>query len=87
MLLIEQYKSALSNLQATYRGDAVDTLPVSRIVLWNNGRDTILGSDIAATAPPHVSATEPSVVVKGERLHQLDNLIRSYIVEPPAMAA
>ncbi len=61
--LIEEYKSALADLQVTYRDSLVDTLSVARIVFWNRGQETILGSDIASAAPLRVAASEGAVIL------------------------
>ena len=58
--LVEGYSSSLADLRIAYKEHLVEDLSVSRIVFWNDGRETIDGGDIAAANPLRV-ATEGDV--------------------------
>lgn len=50
--LIKGYSSLFEKLEILYGGQKIENLTVSKIVIWNNGNETIDGKDIAI--PPHI---------------------------------
>lgn len=50
--LIKGYSSLFEKLEILYGGQKIENLTVSKIVVWNNGNETIDGKDIAI--PPHI---------------------------------
>jgi hypothetical protein len=50
--LIKGYSSLFEKLDIQYGGQKIENLTVSKIVLWNNGNETIDGKDIAI--PPYI---------------------------------
>lgn len=50
--LIKGYSSLFEKLDIQYDGQKIENLTVSKIVLWNNGNETIDGKDLAV--PPYI---------------------------------
>jgi hypothetical protein len=71
--LIEGYSTRLSDLQVLYKGDEVENLSVSRVVLWNTGSDTINASDIADANPLRILATANGVIILDAKLVATNN--------------
>lgn len=53
--LVSDYSSVLSGLRVEYRGDDVANLSVSRVVVWNNGREVIDERDLDTGGNHHLS--------------------------------
>lgn len=53
--LIKDYSSRFSNLSIKYNGEEVKNFSVSKIIFWNNGKETIDGSDITKIEPLTIS--------------------------------
>jgi hypothetical protein len=54
--LVNQYTAKLPDLDIHYKGDPVADLSISRIMLWNHGRETVKEGDIAPADALRVEA-------------------------------
>jgi len=44
---VENYSQRIPNLEILYKGKQVQNLTISRLFLWNDGTETVLGTDVA----------------------------------------
>lgn len=58
IVLIEGYSTKISDLEVTYKDQRIENLSVSRIVIWNEGKETIDGKDIAQANPLRISTLD-----------------------------
>jgi len=49
--LIKDHSSKFSDLNISYKGEEVSNFTVTKLIFWNNGRETINGSDITNVEP------------------------------------
>jgi hypothetical protein len=54
--LIRDYRTRLPGLEVGYQGEPVESLAVTRLLLWNAGNETILASDLDSISPIRVVA-------------------------------
>jgi hypothetical protein len=54
--LIEGFSSQVPGLEISYNNQKVENLTVSKIVFWNDGKETIHGTDIAEADPLQIIA-------------------------------
>ena len=57
--LIADFSSKLANLQILYSGKGIESLTVSKIAFWNDGRQTIDNRDVAKADPLRIVLKEP----------------------------
>jgi hypothetical protein len=65
--IIQGYRSKVEDLHVSYRGVDVENLTVSKILVWNEGRETIDRDDIAPADPLRV-ATRDGVRIHGGQI-------------------
>jgi hypothetical protein len=75
--IVKKAKETFPALEIHYRGhggdhDKLDNLSVTMIAIWNEGRETVQGSDIAAAAPLTVKG-EGEVKILGASVVQMNN--------------
>lgn len=56
--LMRDFTSRLEALEMTYAGKRISNLTATKLAFWNNGKDTINGSDIAAADPLMVKVND-----------------------------
>lgn len=56
--LMRDFTSRLEALEMTYAGERISNLTATKLAFWNNGKDTIDGSDIAAADPLMVKVND-----------------------------
>lgn len=56
--LMRDFTSRLEALEMTYAGERISNLTATKLAFWNNGKDTINGSDIAAADPLMVKVND-----------------------------
>ena len=62
--LIENHVSKLDGLDILYKGNKVENITVSRLLLWNEGADTINKEDIVAVNPPRISCYNNAIILE-----------------------
>jgi hypothetical protein len=60
--LIQDYSAKLQGLKIEFKGKSLASISVSKIVVWNDGNETIHGSDIAQADPLRVVVTGADLV-------------------------
>lgn len=65
--LIQDYSTKVEQLKILYKDEPVENLTISRVLFWNNGSDTIDGSDI--------KTANPLKIVGAENVNILDSTI------------
>lgn len=59
--LVVQSRVAVPDLEVSFQGRRVETVTISELLFWNNGRETINGADVASANPlrikPHLEGT------------------------------
>ena len=58
LVLIEGYSTKISDLEVTFKDQRIENLSVSRIVFWNEGKETIDSKDIAQANPLRISTID-----------------------------
>lgn len=61
--LIHGKISQKSGLEISYQGQKVESLTISRLYFWNNGAETIRGSDVVKTDPIRIVAAENVLIL------------------------
>jgi hypothetical protein len=56
--LIRGWSGQIENLEIKYENGAVENLTISRIIFWNNGKETIDGDDLQTINPLRIEAKE-----------------------------
>lgn len=56
--LMRDFTSRLEALEMTYAGERISNLTATKLAFWNNGKDTINGSDIASADPLMVKVND-----------------------------
>ena len=61
--LVSDFSSILNKLEISYAGQRISSLSHTKIILWNNGRETITKADIASGDPLAITMTGNGVVI------------------------
>jgi len=71
--------SEYAGLAVTYEGEAVDRVTVSDIIVWNQGNDTLPGSQISTTDPLRVELPEGNRILIAEVDRQTSPACAAYL--------
>lgn len=67
--LIRDFTSRLEALEMTYAGKRISNLTVTKLLFWNNGKDTINGRDIASADPLMVKVKDEYKILDSSLLY------------------
>ena len=56
--LIKDFSSSITDLDILYKSQKVQNITISRVIFWNDGKDTINRDDIASTHQLKITATD-----------------------------
>ncbi len=86
--LITDYAKRLPGIEVVYLGQQVGNLTVSKVMFWNDGRETVRHEDVAEADPIRVVSKAPAAILSAEVL-QVNSEPNSFSVslEPAVKAA
>ena len=68
--LVEGSVTRIKSLEMLYGGQKIENLTATRIALWNAGRETIQGSDIARADPLRITSEADMKILSAEVMEQ-----------------
>jgi hypothetical protein len=68
--LIKSKLRKIKSVEILYQGDKVDNLTISKLALWNAGKETINSQDVAKIEPLKISLKNNSIILDAEVLYQ-----------------
>lgn len=68
--LIKSNITTIKHLNVQYKGKEISNLSVTKIALWNNGRDTILDKDIAPKSPIQIAINDEYNILACDIIYQ-----------------
>lgn len=68
--LVKQNVNKIESVEILYKGDKIQNLSISKIALWNDGKDTINFNDIAQNNPIKISIDESYQILDAEIIFQ-----------------
>jgi len=78
--LVKSFKGRFEALQVLYDGRLVHDLTVTRVILWNAGRETIRAEDVAGNDPIAIRPTTQCVILDA-KVVQKNNLASQFEVD------
>lgn len=79
--LIQDYSSELSKLRVLYEKEEVEDISTSKIIFWNEGKETINSDDIPKAAPLKIEAKNNAILLETDVL-QSNNKANRFSVIP-----
>jgi hypothetical protein len=70
VVLVEALQSRVRDVSVLYRGNPVENLAVTKIALWNAGKEPVLESDVASLDPLRLSAATGVRILEASILYQ-----------------
>lgn len=79
--LMRDFTSRLEALEMTYSGERISNLTATKLAFWNNGKDTINGSDIASADPLMVKVKDEYNILDSSMLYA-KNAANQFSIDP-----
>jgi hypothetical protein len=76
IILVRDLIGKIEALQLLYSGQPIENVTVTKVALWNSGRETITAADIAP-ADPFVICADEGVTIRDEKILRRTPLISS----------
>ncbi len=80
--LIADFSSKLDKLQILYDAKRIESLTVSKIALWNDGRQTIDSRDVAEADPLRIVLKEPYSILDVSVIYEKNGANKFQILSP-----
>src|SRR5690606_19938758 len=68
--LVKQNVNKIDSVEILYKGDKIQNLSISKIALWNDGKDTINSNDIAQNSPLLIYIDDEYQILDAEIIFQ-----------------
>jgi hypothetical protein len=78
--LVKEKIQKIETVQILYKGEKVDNLSISKIALWNEGKETISTNDVANSSPIKINIKDGLEILEAEIIYQ-KNISNDFKIE------